>query len=94
MFEWISLRATAAAPGPFSHDKTIFASFLRRGPWLYLMDSSEFMPTFKAVTVSVPGVEAPADIEGGVFGGHFPARSARSLEPARMLLLLLRLLLQ
>ena len=64
MIEWISLRATAAAPGPFSHDKTIFASFLRREPWLYLMDSSEFMPTFKAVTVSVPGVEAPADIEG------------------------------
>ena len=49
------------------------------------------------VTVSVPGVEASADIEGTrwrIRGGHFPARSARSLEPARMLLLLLRLLLQ
>ena len=79
MFGWISLRATAAAPGPSSHVMMLRASRARNEPWLFLKESSAFMPTFKAVTVSVPSVEASGeDIEG-----HFPARSARSLEPER-----------
>ena len=63
MFEWISLRATAAAPGPSSHFMMIPASRARNEPWLLLKESSAFMPTFKAVTVSVPSVEASAGVE-------------------------------
>ena len=63
MVEWISLRATAAAPGPSSHFMMIPASRARSEPWLLLKESSKFMPTFKAVTVSVPSVEASAGVE-------------------------------
>ena len=63
MFEWISLRATAAAPGPSSHFMMIPASRARSEPWMLLKESSSFMPTFKAVTVSVPSVEASAGVE-------------------------------
>ena len=63
MVEWISLRATAAAPGPSSHVMMLRASRVRSEPWLLLKESSKFMPTFKAVTVSVPSVEASAGVE-------------------------------
>ena len=66
MFEWISLRATAAAPGPSSHVLMSFASRLISKPWVDLKLSCAFMPTFKAVTVSaqaLPSVEASAGVE-------------------------------
>ena len=71
MFSWISLRAPAAAPGPSSHFMMIPASRARNEPWLLLKESSAFMPTFKAVTVSVPSVEASAGVEapGEVIAG-------------------------
>ena len=106
MFEWISLRATAAAPGPSSHSMMIPASRASSEPCLLLKESSVFMSTFKAVTVSVPSVEASAgveapgeDIEGTrwrIRGGTFlrDLRAHLHQNAARMLLLLLRLLLQ
>ena len=107
MFEWISLRATAAAPGPSSHFRMKPASFAssKLCPCL-LKESSAFMPTFKLVTVSVPSVEASAGVEGPgediegtrwrIRGGTFlrDLRAHLNQNAARMLLLLLRLLLQ
>ena len=56
------------------------------------------MPTFKAVTVSVPSVEASAGVEapGEDIEGTFlrDLRAHLNQNAARMLLLLLRLLLQ
>ena len=70
MFEWISLRATAAAPCPASHGSSHWmmyaASCVSNEPCLSLKESSAYMPTFKDVTVSVE-----ASIEGGVRGGSF-----------------------
>ena len=63
MFEWISLRATAAAPGPSSQFMMCLASSGSNEPWLFLKESCVFMSTFKAVTVSVPSVEASAGVE-------------------------------
>ena len=84
MFEWISLRATAAAPGPSSHVMLLRASRVRSEPWLFLKESSAFMPTLKAVTVSVPSVEASAGVEApgeDIEGTRFWIRG--SLEPER-----------
>ena len=98
MFGSISLRATAAAPGPSSHLMMVPASRLRSQPWMLLKESSAFMPTLKAVTVSVPSVEASAGVEapGEDSGGTFlrDLRAHLNQNAARMLLLLLRLLLQ
>ena len=74
MFEWISLRATAAAPGPSSHFMMIPASRATFEPWLLLKESSAFMPTFKDVTVSVPSVEASA--QAAVHQAASPAPSS------------------
>ena len=63
MFEWISLRATAAAPGPSSHFMMVSVSRLTFAPWRLLKECSARMPTFQAVTVSVPSVEASAGVE-------------------------------
>ena len=66
MFEWISLRATAAAPCPASQLMMVPASCARNERCLLLKESSAFMPTFKAVTVSaqaLPNVEASAGVD-------------------------------
>ena len=107
MFEWHSLRPTADKPGPSSHFRIVPASSARSEPCWLLKESSDIMPTFKDVTMSVPSVEASAgveepgeDIEGTRWrirgGGTFlrDLRAQLSQNAARMLLLLLRLLLQ
>ena len=99
MLEWISLRATAAAPGPSSQFMMCLASSGSNEPWLFLKESCVFMSTFKAVTVSVPSVEASAGVGGHKVedsGGTFlrDLRAHLNQNAARMLLLLLRLLLQ
>ena len=57
------MRATAAASDPSSHFLMYPASCLRCELWMLLKESAKFMPTFKAVTVSVPSVEASAGVE-------------------------------
>ena len=106
MSEWHSLRPTADKPGPSSHFRTVPASSASSEPCLLLKEFSNGMPTFKAVTMSVPSVEALAgveepgeDIEGTMWrirGGTFlrDLRAHLNQNAARMLLLLLRLLLQ
>ena len=103
MFEWHSLRPTADKPGPSSHFRTVPASSASSEPCLLLKEFSNGMPTFKAVTMSVPSVEASAgveapgkDIEGTRWrirgeGGTFlhDLRAHFNQNAARMLLLLL-----